>query len=255
VELFTLVLAIYGAVVATASVVIAARAHKAQGPKLSVTGHGVENAYGRWAVIAATNSGRGEVTIDRMHVSVAFGHDGDAVNQVLDFDESDTVGPSLPHRIHGHSATKWFVDVSKRVPPEDRIHAVHAILFASDLMYFDDSGSPHARWDLPLTTRKARIAAIRQWPGIQLGRLVDALFDLALRILEWLSQSRLFRNLLLMQRRRSRNLGAHTPTASDEGAFVANGAVLRPTDLATVQQKSRAAEPTERRHDQSGGPT
>jgi hypothetical protein len=74
---WTLALAIYGAVVATASVVATVATHLAAGPRLEVVadGSGAEGPYGEFGVIASivvANTGRGEITIDEIDIQWPF---------------------------------------------------------------------------------------------------------------------------------------------------------------------------------------
>jgi hypothetical protein len=102
---WTTAAAFYGAVVATASLVVAILAYRAGGPKITAStslrpatdGQPVE------LVIVVANRGRGEGTVSDIYLNVPGPH-----SIMLD----DLRGPALPSRLPANSSLAWTVDAN-----------------------------------------------------------------------------------------------------------------------------------------------
>jgi hypothetical protein len=105
---WTIVIALYGAVVATASLIIAILAYRAGGPRLkpSTWLRPATEDKAAELTIRVANSGRAEGTVNRVYLSVP-GPYSIPLN-----DPGILKGPELPCRVPGHASTQWTVEAN-----------------------------------------------------------------------------------------------------------------------------------------------
>lgn len=107
----TTILAIYGALVATASLAVTGWTFVASGPRLQATAHvwpplvdeGADDWGHDWTVyLDVWNTGRGEIKLD-VEGGLVLAEQGSHT-----FDPVDWHGPDLPMRLPGHSGEHWI---------------------------------------------------------------------------------------------------------------------------------------------------
>jgi len=105
---WTTVIALYGAVVATASLGLAVLAYRAGGPRLkpSTWLRPATEEKPAELTIRVANHGRAEGTVNRIYLSVPGPYS-------IPLSYPDTLkGPELPCRVSGHASTQWTVEAN-----------------------------------------------------------------------------------------------------------------------------------------------
>jgi len=110
----TTVIAVYGAVVATASTVLGVWYFLYSGPRLQAEANVYpptdEDGYlanDEWRIVFRVwNTGRAEITVNI--TSIAIHHDGQIT--LLLIGNEDWEGPDVPVRIQGHSGESWWIE-------------------------------------------------------------------------------------------------------------------------------------------------
>lgn len=116
--MITTIIAVYGAVVATASTVLGAWYFLRSGPRLQAEAYifpeadenGHEQNEDTLILLRVWNSGRAEITVDVPDVSIHYAND--PVPTMVPLAGSDLLdGSEVPVRILGHSGESWSIEL------------------------------------------------------------------------------------------------------------------------------------------------
>lgn len=102
----------YGAIVATASMVVAIIAWRSEGPRVKAAAVLLDGSKGRKLGVVVDNTGRSDVSLQSVHIWLKDSGELIPVGVRAARERSDRMhleldGPELPHRLLAHSSATW----------------------------------------------------------------------------------------------------------------------------------------------------